>query len=54
MLFRVNSGKTVKLRDLVVNKKGSFDVLSEHDKVQPKVLDPDTYKGGPAAAVDTG
>jgi hypothetical protein len=45
MLFRMNSGKKIKLRDLALKKRSSYNVLSEAGKVQPKALDPLVYTG---------
>lgn len=44
-LFRVNAGRSIKLRDLALRKRHSYDVLSQGGMVQPKALSPATYKG---------
>ena len=44
-LFRTNNGPSVSLRDRAVKSKGSYDLLNEAGRVQPKDLDPNTYKG---------
>ena len=44
-LFRTDNGLLVSLRDRAVKSKGSYDLLSEAGKVQPKALEPNTYKG---------
>ena len=45
MLFRINTGNKIKLRDLALKTRGSYDVSSEAGMVQPKALDPSTYTG---------
>jgi hypothetical protein len=45
LLFRLNTGKSIKLRERSVKRSKSFDVLSEAGKVYPKALDPATYRG---------
>lgn len=44
-LFRLNNGLSVRIRDGISKRDGSFDVLTESGKVKPKALDPNTYKG---------
>ena len=45
LLFRLNAGKSIKLREHSVKRSKSFDVFSEAGKVFPKALDPSTYQG---------
>jgi len=47
MLFRINTGQNVKLRDLALKQRKSYDILSEAGVVRPKALDPSTYAGMP-------
>ncbi|PNY23833.1 Uncharacterized protein TCAP_06224 [Tolypocladium capitatum] len=44
-LFRLNNGAKIKLRDLAVKGRGSYDVQSQNGFIQPKALDPLTYSG---------
>ncbi|KAJ0158846.1 hypothetical protein CTA2_10756 [Colletotrichum tanaceti] len=51
LLFRVSSGKTVKLREFSLKRTKSFDVIPEKGMVKPKALEPSTYEGPNGASM---
>jgi hypothetical protein len=44
-LFRVNNGRRIALREWTPKRTYTFDIFTEHGKVKPKALDPETYEG---------
>ncbi|KAI0427788.1 hypothetical protein F5Y09DRAFT_22533 [Xylaria sp. FL1042] len=51
MLFRLNAGRSIKLREWSVKRRRSFDVLTDDGIVQPRALDPSTYSGPNGASM---
>ncbi|KAI1275387.1 hypothetical protein F5Y07DRAFT_400386 [Xylaria sp. FL0933] len=51
MLFRLSTGRSIKLRDRSVKRSGSFDILTDNGIVQPRALDPSTYSGPNGASM---
>ncbi|KAI1307406.1 hypothetical protein F5Y03DRAFT_393950 [Xylaria venustula] len=51
MLFRLNAGRSIKLRERSVKRTRSFDVLTEGGLVQPRALDPSTYSAPNGASM---
>jgi hypothetical protein len=52
-LFRLNNGRTICLRGRPgpLRPLAVFDLLTEAGKVQPKALNPQTYKGKDASSL---
>jgi hypothetical protein len=55
-LFRLNNGRAIRLcgRPGPLRPPGRFDLLTEAGKVQPKTLNPQTYKGKDAPSLPLG
>jgi hypothetical protein len=55
-LFRLNNGRDIRLRGRPgpLRPLGVFDLLTEAGKVQPKALNPQTYKGKDASSLALG
>ncbi|KAG9252688.1 uncharacterized protein F5Z01DRAFT_222722 [Emericellopsis atlantica] len=51
LLFRLNSGKSIKLREYSARRSRSFDVLSEAGTVKAKALTPSTYEAPNGASM---
>ena len=52
-LFRLNNGRDIRLRGRPgpLRPLGVFDLLTEAGKVQPKALNPQTYRGKDASSL---
>ncbi|MCJ1226393.1 hypothetical protein MMC12_003044 [Toensbergia leucococca] len=50
-LFRVNSGRNIRLREWSVRRSNSFDLFTEAGMVKPKALDPSTYEAPNGASM---
>jgi hypothetical protein len=44
-LFRVNNGRSVRLREYGPQRQRSYDILTEAGNVKAKALDPQSYQG---------
>ncbi|KID84206.1 hypothetical protein MAJ_11275, partial [Metarhizium majus ARSEF 297] len=51
LLFRLNAGRSTKLREYSARRTRSFDVLSEAGMVKPKALDPSNYEAPNGASM---
>lgn len=51
VLFRLNKGTSISLRDRTVKPRGLYDLTTENGMVKPKALDPQSYRGRAARCI---